>query len=66
MEQDTPFFALYNALLAIGSQLQGHGSFEPGEGMSWQIFQASLSRLGEVTGSKPCLLGIQVCYTIAF
>jgi hypothetical protein len=60
LEQDTPFFALYNAILAIGSQLSGHGSFEPGEGISWQLFQASLSRLGELTGSKPCLLSIQV------
>ncbi len=60
LEQDTNFFALYNAVLAIGSQLSGHGSFEPGEGISWQLFQASLSRLGELTGSKPCLLSIQV------
>lgn len=60
LEQDTPFFALYNAILAIGSQLSGHGSFEPGEGISWQLFQASLSRLGELTGCKPCLLSIQV------
>lgn len=60
LEQDSPFFALYHAILAIASQLRGHGSFEPGEGLAWQFFQASLSRLGELTGSKPGLLSIQV------
>jgi hypothetical protein len=60
LEQNTPFFTLYNAVLAIGSQVNGHGSFEPGVGISWQLFQASLSRLGELTGSKPCLLSVQV------
>lgn len=57
---DTSFFALHNTVLAIGSQLNGYGSFEPGEGMSWQLFQSSLSCLGEITCSKPSLLSIQV------
>lgn len=60
LSKNTPLFALYNAMLTIGSQLNGHGSFEPGEGASWQFFQLSLSRLGELIASRPGVLSVQV------
>ncbi|KIW44411.1 uncharacterized protein PV06_02883 [Exophiala oligosperma] len=59
LSKNTPLFALYNAMLTIGSQLNGHGSFEPGEGASWQFFQLSLSRLGELIASRPGVLSVQ-------
>lgn len=60
LEQDTPFFILYYAVQAIGSQYDGYGAFEPGTGESWQLFQAALGRLEELMVSKPGIVGIQV------
>lgn len=60
LEQNTPFFVLYNAIQAIGSQYNGNGTFEPGRGQSWQLFQVALDQLQELIGSKPCLESVQV------
>lgn len=60
LEQDTPFYILYHAVQAIGSQYSGLGAFEPGIGKPWELFQTALDRLDELIGSRPCLESVQV------
>lgn len=60
LEQDTPFYVLYYAIQAIGSQYCGQGAFEPGIGKAWALFQTALDRLDELLGSRPCLESVQV------
>ncbi|CAH0021153.1 unnamed protein product [Clonostachys rhizophaga] len=42
------FSALYHAILALGSQFLQGGTFEPGKGKSWELFQVSLGHMGDV------------------
>ncbi|KAI0599589.1 hypothetical protein F4775DRAFT_118046 [Biscogniauxia sp. FL1348] len=39
--QNKPFSALYHAVLALGCQASGGGSFEPDKGEAWRLFSAS-------------------------
>lgn len=64
VERDTPFFVLYYAVQAIGSQFCGNGAFEPGNGQSWQLFQTALGRLQELIGSKASLESVQVAFCL--
>ncbi|KAK5055327.1 hypothetical protein LTR84_013077 [Exophiala bonariae] len=59
LEQDTPFYVLYHAIQATGSQYCGQGAFEPGIGKAWALFQTALDRLDELLGSRPCLESVQ-------
>ncbi|KAI4601528.1 hypothetical protein KJ359_011658 [Pestalotiopsis sp. 9143b] len=40
--QDKAWSALYHAVLALGCQANGGGSFEPGKGEAWRLFSVSL------------------------
>ncbi|KAI5918472.1 hypothetical protein F4810DRAFT_573631 [Camillea tinctor] len=42
ISQNKALLALYNAVLALGSQAAGGGSFEPGKGESWRLFSSSV------------------------
>ncbi|OAG37332.1 hypothetical protein AYO21_08409 [Fonsecaea monophora] len=64
LEQDAPFFVLYHAVLAIGSQYKGHGSFDAGRGRSWHLFQAALGRFHELKGPRLGLVTIQFLFAM--
>lgn len=59
---DNPSFsALYHAVLALGCQYHGGGSFEPGVGTAWQLFQVALGLFPDIITPKETLLSVQVC-----
>ncbi|KAI1486758.1 hypothetical protein F5X96DRAFT_214616 [Biscogniauxia mediterranea] len=41
LSQNKAFSALYHAVLALGCQVSGGGSFEPGKGEAWRLFSAA-------------------------
>ncbi|CAH0020600.1 unnamed protein product [Clonostachys rhizophaga] len=43
-----PWVCLYHAVLALGSQYDGEGSFEPCTGKAWKIFAVSLAYFPEL------------------
>lgn len=55
-----PFSALYHAVLALGCQYEEGGTFDPGKGRSWKLFQISLSLIPEVLTPKETLINVQV------
>lgn len=61
LEDSPPFSALYHTVLALGCQYHGGGSFEPGVGTSWQLFQVALGLFPDIIIPKETLLSVQVC-----
>ncbi|KAK6072554.1 fungal specific transcription factor domain containing protein [Seiridium cupressi] len=43
LAQNKPWSALYHTVLALGCQVTGGGSFEPGKGEAWRLFSTSLA-----------------------
>ncbi|KAK9770372.1 hypothetical protein AB5N19_13960 [Seiridium cardinale] len=48
LEEEPAFSALYHAVLALGCQHVVEGSFDPGKGRAWQMFQVSLTILPHI------------------
>jgi hypothetical protein len=61
LEGEPAFSALYHAVLALGCQHVGDGSFDPGKGRSWQIFQVSLAILPHILLPPDTEATLQVC-----
>lgn len=55
------FSALYHAVLALGCQYRGGGSFDPGKGKAWDLFQVSLGLMADILVPRESLLNLQVC-----
>ncbi|CAG9953533.1 unnamed protein product [Clonostachys rosea f. rosea IK726] len=53
------FSALYHAILALGSQFLQGGTFEPGKGKSWELFQVSLGHMGDVLLPRESIENVQ-------
>jgi hypothetical protein len=54
------FSALYHAILALGCQYHKGGSFEPGSGSAWKIFQVCLGHMAEILVPPYSLVDLQV------
>lgn len=61
-----PFSALYHTVLALGCQYEEEGTFEPGKGMSWKLFQVALGQLPEILTPKESLVHVQVSQECPF
>ncbi|KAL6411003.1 Transcription factor domain [Ilyonectria robusta] len=53
------FSALYHAVLALGCQYRGGGSFDPGKGKAWDLFQVSLGLMADILVPRESLLNLQ-------
>lgn len=60
LTSDLPFSALYHSVLALGCQCRDGGSFDPGKGRAWDLFQVSLGLLADILVPRGSLLGLQV------
>lgn len=59
------FFALYHAVLALGSQYHDGGTFEAGRGKAWKYFYTALCRLPEILIPKGTLTNAQAMTAMA-
>lgn len=53
--------ALYHAVLALGCQHHGGGSFEPGKGKAWNLFLVAMNHGSDKEYFKDSLTSLQVC-----
>ncbi|KKA16524.1 Fungal specific transcription factor [Rasamsonia emersonii CBS 393.64] len=58
---DPAWSALYHAVLAIGCQYNDGGSFDPGNGQAWSLFEIALSHFQDILMTKGSLTAVQVC-----
>jgi hypothetical protein len=65
LETDLAFCGLYYAVVALGCQYNGFGSFIPDNNRPWKFFQIALSRLGWILMSPESLVSLQVCPFLA-
>ncbi|KAK2751490.1 fungal specific transcription factor, partial [Colletotrichum kahawae] len=59
LEDDLQYSALYHAVLALGCQHFGQGSFDPGKGRAWELFRVCLSHTADILNFGDSLLGLQ-------
>jgi hypothetical protein len=48
LEKNKAWTCLYHSVLALGSQFDNKGSFEPGAGQSWRLFSVALSNFPDL------------------
>jgi hypothetical protein len=58
---DEVWSALYHTVLAIGCQYNDGGSFDPGNGQAWSLFERALSSFPNILMTKGSLVAVQVC-----
>ncbi|CEL04173.1 hypothetical protein ASPCAL05304 [Aspergillus calidoustus] len=61
LTRNPSFSALYHAVLALGSQFLANGTFEPGKGRSWALFQVALSHMSDIILPRESIESVQVC-----
>lgn len=59
LAENKAWSALYYAVLALGCQATGGGSFEPGKGESWRLFSTALSILPDLMTLPDSLIVLQ-------
>lgn len=59
------WMCLYHSTLALGSQLDDGGSFEPGAGKSWKIFSVALSNFPDLLLQPDSLATLQAVTSMA-
>ncbi|RXG42306.1 hypothetical protein VDGE_09577 [Verticillium dahliae] len=59
LDQNPIFSALYHAVLALGSQFFRQGTYSPGTGKSWELFQVSLGHMAEIILPRESLENVQ-------
>ncbi|KAM0276299.1 hypothetical protein ACHAQH_006888 [Verticillium albo-atrum] len=59
LDQNPIFSALYHAILALGSQFFRQGTYSPGAGKSWELFQVSLGHMAEIMLPREALENVQ-------
>ncbi|KAG6025860.1 hypothetical protein E4U19_002950 [Claviceps sp. Clav32 group G5] len=57
--EERTFSALYYSVLALGSQYVGGGTFQPGQGVTWNLFQTALGYVADVIVPKESLENLQ-------
>ncbi|KAJ5197705.1 hypothetical protein N7449_008184 [Penicillium cf. viridicatum] len=65
LNTDSAFCALFYAVMALGCQYHGHGSFQPGVGEAWKFFQISFSYVPRVITSQESLPTLQALIAMA-
>ncbi|CEL03534.1 hypothetical protein ASPCAL04688 [Aspergillus calidoustus] len=65
LETDFAFCGLYYAVLALGCQYNGFGSFIPDNNRPWKFFQIALSRLDWILMSTESLASLQAITAMA-
>ncbi|KAJ6028138.1 hypothetical protein N7540_003714 [Penicillium herquei] len=61
-QESASFSALYHAVLALGCQHRGMGSFQPGRGIAWKLFQVAYSHFPKIIASKQTLAHAQAIF----
>ncbi|KKZ64815.1 hypothetical protein EMCG_09286 [[Emmonsia] crescens] len=59
LHRNPVFSALYHSILALGSQFLGGGTFEPGKGRSWGLFQMALSHMSDIILPRGSIENVQ-------
>lgn len=59
-KENTVVSALYHAVLALGSQFVDGGTFQPGFGIAWSLFQVALGAMADIILPKESLENLQV------
>ncbi|KAK7226925.1 hypothetical protein V2G26_014928 [Clonostachys chloroleuca] len=59
LEQSPAFSALYHSILALGSQYLQCGTFEPGNGRSWEYFQVALGHMSDIILPRESIESVQ-------
>ncbi|KAH9214474.1 fungal-specific transcription factor domain-containing protein [Leptodontidium sp. 2 PMI_412] len=65
LKSSTAFSALYHSILALGCQYQDGGTFDPGKGTAWQLYQVSLGLLTDILVPKESLVNMQAIISMA-
>lgn len=60
LKTSPPYSALYHAVLALGCQYTEGGSFDPGNGKAWKLFQVSLGLFLDIIVPRETLVKVQV------
>ncbi|KAF6834433.1 fungal specific transcription factor [Colletotrichum plurivorum] len=59
LSQNPAFSALYHSILALGSHLLQGGSFQGGEGRSWELFQVAQSLMVDIILPRESIESVQ-------
>ncbi|CAG8905862.1 unnamed protein product [Penicillium egyptiacum] len=59
MSSSCAFSALYHTVLALGCQYHEGGTFDPGNGRVWKLFQVSLGLVSEILIPREALMSLQ-------
>ncbi|KAH8695318.1 fungal-specific transcription factor domain-containing protein [Talaromyces proteolyticus] len=62
---DEVWSALYHTVLAIGCQYNDGGSFDPGCGQAWKLFEVALSYFPDIVMMKGSLMAVQALTAMA-
>jgi hypothetical protein len=54
------FSALYHTVLALGCQYTEGGSFDPGKGKAWKLFEVALGLFSDILLPREVLMNVQV------
>ncbi|EHK22926.1 uncharacterized protein TRIVIDRAFT_4969, partial [Trichoderma virens Gv29-8] len=65
LKTDSTFCALFHAVMALGCQYHGCGSFQPGVGKAWRLFQTSLNCVARIIISRDSLSKLQALIAMA-
>lgn len=59
LQHNKAWLALYNAVLALGCQLCGEGSYQPGRGKAWALFSTSMFVFPDLLSLPDSILVLQ-------
>jgi hypothetical protein len=59
LQSNKAWSALYHAVLALGSQYNNGGTFEPGQNRAWQLFSVSLALFSDLVVLPDSLIALQ-------
>ncbi|KAH9209023.1 fungal-specific transcription factor, partial [Leptodontidium sp. 2 PMI_412] len=65
LKTSTAFSALYHTVLALGCQYQEGGTFDPGKGTAWRLYQISLGLLTDILVPREALANMQAIISMA-
>ncbi|CAH0047768.1 unnamed protein product [Clonostachys solani] len=64
LKQSPAFSALYHSILALGSQYLQCGTFEPGNGRSWEYFQVALGHMSDIILPRESIESVQSIFSM--
>ncbi|KAL2012373.1 hypothetical protein VTN00DRAFT_5091 [Thermoascus crustaceus] len=65
LSSSPPFSALYHTVLALGCQYQEGGTFDPGKGKAWELFQIALGLFSDILVPRETLVNVQAVTAMA-